>query len=50
MSKGRIAITYGYIYPTSETHIRGTFMHYIYPDDTYSFGADFKVLDDFYFL
>ena len=46
--KSRIAISYGYIDPTPETHIIGTYMPDIYPDDTFVFGADFKLLDDFY--
>jgi len=46
---GRIAISYGYVDPTPETHIIGTFAPDIYPGDTYvSLPADFKILDNFY--
>jgi hypothetical protein len=46
--KRRIAISYGYVDPTPETHVIGTFMPDIYPGDAYVFFADFKVLDTFY--
>jgi len=47
--KRRIAISYGYVDPTPETHIIGTFAPDIYPDDTYiSLPADFRITEDFY--
>ena len=46
--KSRIAITYGLIDPTPKTITIGTRMPDIYPNDTYSFWADFMVPYDVY--